>query len=188
MIGVIAAVGSAVFAGFATRDAKKARATAEAANMIATGAVAKADEANKIAKDANELSEKANGLVARSVAQQEEGWFVEWAINWDEDHATLTLANQGLNTAREVTFVVVGDGFSYRSGPDNPDVPAGETYDVEIPQIMENRSTHEAERRQVMSQSPWMILGSYYVDTTVTVRWRTGQGFPGTQKLEIQLA
>ena len=163
-----------IFAGVANRRAKEA--------------VEKADHANRIAEDANKLSEEANKLVGRSVAAQTEDWFVDWRVEWNYASASVVLKNRGDKAALQASAIIVGEGVYKREEWPN-DVAPNTDEVIQIPQIIEQRTAKASRNVQVvenMSASGFSFAPrSFRLELSISIRWRTGEGFPRDKDLNL---
>lgn len=191
VLGVIVGVVGLFLAARANGVAKQANKHSKTANDIAAQALGKATEANQIAKGANHLSEESNSLVRRSVAQQEEDWLVDWEGEWNKYTVTLTLANTGRDPAHDVSGVIKGQDFHHVWKWADA-VESGGNLTVDLPEIGEKRTAHDEReaRRVAETRSSGFILTfqhAYRLPVVVAIRWRTGEGFPASKEIEIEL-
>lgn len=161
---------------------------ASKSNRIAGEARDKAAEANQIAEAANLLSAEANTLAARTAAAQEEDWFVDWTAQWDSKSSAMVLVNTGSHEAGDVAVTFSADEI-HGTFSGNSSVPAGEFLVVPAEEVMVKRGLHDAERAAsaaAMRSAGIGYVGARYKATLkVTVRWRTGLGFPASRELEL---
>ena len=185
----VVGVGGWVTAGIANARAKAANVEAAKSNAIAVGAVEKAEQANRIAADANRLSEDANALVGRSVAAQTEDWHVDWWAEWNAASASLELKNRGRDAARDASVTIVGEGvYVVEKWPEG--VAPNADAVVLVASVLDLRAQKEARNARIIegnrSSSVAIIPSPFSVTLSVSVRWRTGEGFPGGQQLEVR--
>lgn len=187
VITILVAAAGVVVSVLAYLAAKQANQEAESANGIAREALAKAVEANQIAERANQLSKDANTFAGRSVAQQEEGWLVDWAVTWNKDRVGLGLVNTGSDKAFQVAVVIQGDDLHQIWGGETALGP-GEDVLIPVAQFGEENLRH---LRAVWQQGHMGADGlppehlRFTKPLTITIRWRTGLGFPESTKLEV---
>ncbi|MCU1508401.1 MAG: anthranilate phosphoribosyltransferase [Glaciihabitans sp.] len=181
-----------IFAGVANSRAKAANTAAGESNRIAKEAVEKADQANLIAKDANQLSEDANALVGRSVAAQTEDWHVDWRAEWNEAGSLVILKNRGRDAALDASATVSAKlpdkrVYAVEKWPDgvlpNTDVT------LMVTDVLDARTRHEIRSAEIMDanhgSSVFVVPGSFLLVLKISVRWRTGEGFPRDQEIEL---
>lgn len=189
-VALLAGVTGVVFGVKGNRRAKEADEKAETANRIAVDALGEARKANDIAEHANQLSEQANTITGRSVAQQEEDWFVDWDPQWDDEKAVLTLKNTGSHPALEPSVTVAGNDLHNRVDGHH-DIPPGEQISVPLPQIPDQRSKHTAEQatiREQLRNAGFTYFGSsFHTNLKVTVRCKSSLGLPHIRELHIDV-
>lgn len=173
------------------RSAKNANEKAEVANRIAAEALGESRIANKIAEHANNLSDQANVVAERGAAKHEEDWFVDWAIQWDENTAELTLTNTGRDRANQPSVTVAGDEIHDVFDAFERPVLSGERVEIPLPQVVKKRDQHgidadiavEGMRRSGIAYVP----SGFHTILKVTIRWKTGLGFPQSRELTIEV-
>lgn len=188
-VALIAGAAGVLFGVLGYRQAKQANEKAEAANRIAADALGQAAKANEIAEHANQLSEEANTVSSRSVAQQEEDWFVDWRIQWNAEESSVALINTGSKDARQPTVTVSGNNI-HDFFDDYRDVLPGASIGVPLPQIRDQRAQHASQKAAVAAELRQAglvyIEGSFHTELKVTIRWKTGLGFPQSRELELK--
>lgn len=195
--GVVVALGAGGVALRALGTAKNANSLAQksnklskGANSIATDALGQAAEANNIAQDANKLGEDANALAKRAVLQQDEDWYVNWTLQWDEKDATLKLRNLGARTAHDLT-VIITNGEVHHVSEGLGDVNPGLEIFFEVPEIPQYRELRgqiiRYRQRNLARKSQIMTSYSWAYECKIIIRWRTGAGFPASMELNKEL-
>jgi hypothetical protein len=182
---VVGAIGW-IFAGVANSRAKAANTAAAESNRLAKEAVEKADQANRIAEDANTL-------VGRSVAAQTEDWHVDWRAEWNKAGSLVVLKNRGRDAALDASVTVSAkiskhSVYAVEKWPEG--VPPNTDVTVMVNDVLEARRLHETKAAQIMnanrtSRVAW-IPGPFLIVLKISVRWRTGEGFPRDQEIELQ--
>lgn len=186
---VVGAIGW-VFAGVANSRVRAANKEAAKSNLLAEQAVLKAELANRIAQDANKLREAANSLAARSIAAQNEDWHVDWQVAWNKSTVRVVLKNLGRDAAHDVSVTIAGGGvYVVETWPDG--VPASTDVAVNMnqgPFALPAQRLRENSRK-VMLKGDWHgpPLPPLDVNLEVSIRWRTGMGFPKSQDLEVRV-
>jgi hypothetical protein len=190
-VAIVFGIAGFITAHGANRRAKESNRLAEVANGIAQSAVTKARAANKLAKDANKLSEDANALVKRTIAHQQEDWLVKWNAEWDEEAGTITLTNRGRDAALELSVTVTGDDI-HRVYRRSEAAEPGDEVVITFPEFLEKRPAfnaaadatwHENLRHGIFG-TPRLLK----TDVEVFVRWKTGEGLPGSEDLQLEMS
>lgn len=185
--GLGVAVVSAVLAGLAVRQAKRAneiaenaRAEAERANEIAAGANSLAEEANGIAVEANKLSEDANSIAQRAVDLETEPNDVAWDCNW-EGPGLLRVSMSGDGEAHDVRVFVSVNGEDQSARRET--VRVGEFVDLQFPGAGEELAAHRRREvgRGVSAVAAFIPDPSFFIRGEV--RWRSPLGNERVQAL-----